>query len=432
MNRRIIPFVLTAVIIMLSTVATPPLAAQPCQVLAAPFLDASGMPPAHENTPCYKGIQTLRWGGPSYLAVNYGRGFLLYTTFGKPQSVGGANLYCHLSRPCPGSIPGDYDCPLRRIAMCDDCKYVIANGGAGTGGTVITELRSSGGPPYAGTSWLVEHFTEGGTATYSVAGVQYVLTSRWPGCSQPALWRIDGTTPPPDDATLELTGYKSDKILYLTRLECLSMPQATAPLQALPEGVEGVEGPSSTVMGGLRVGNYLYVASGSATVTIWEISGEALTPVSSAPLAGYYYDGIQLIYDPGSQLMVTGVPQVQLWDVSSPTSPTLVSSPAGGGSVVAVGRADEKTYLWSSDLAGTTAKLWDITNPANPVESGGDLWGITYSYQLWMGGAPCKTRLCLVGGTVAMTADLSCVAIIDKGVEIFADGFESGNTSNWH
>jgi hypothetical protein len=415
--------VLAVVLVLLPSVVV-----ADCPVLKPPFLDVSDRPPASPATPCYKDVQQLAWGGHRLLVINSGRGWLLYSDTSNPQPRGGADLYCHISKPCPGSIPGDYDCPVRRIATCDDCEYVITNGAAGSGGTVITKLRSSGGTPYAGTSWLVPHSTEGGAATYSVAGVQYVATSRWwlQGCGtlvypKPALWRIDGTTPPPAGATMEVQGYRSSDVLYLTRIACLELQTAKS-----VEMLRGVEGASDIVMGGLRVDDVLYIASGTAAVSIWQIDGESLVPLGPAPFGGYFYDGIRLIYDDERQLLATGKPSPQLWDVADPAHPELVAMPAGGA-VVAFGRSDGRLYLWTADLAGSSALLWDVTRSSTPSPAGGDVWAPSYPWQLWMGGSTCGQRLCVAGGSIAQSVDLSCLV----PAVIFADGFESGDTSAW-
>lgn len=351
------------------------------------FIDYSRLSPTQPSTPNYKWAQSFFWNGNEYLATSYGWGMQIFNDRGH-SIADSKRLVCPVGQaPCPGIVPGDYDWPLERFAICDDARYMIANGKDGIGGTIVLAITAKNGKPSISEKGIISHgLTDVGAYTWIDNGEQYMITNLpHSSCGtrfrpRPSMWRIDSV----------------NTVSYV-----------------------GCFGEGFTVNGGIRLGNTLYLAASNQIVR--EYSWHDLSYRGVMPIRALYSDGLGMS-SRGSLLAVSRIASVELWDVGRPLQPVLLSE-ISGHSVSSFFGLDR---LWTAPRASShDSSVWCISNPSRPAKVAGI--AASKPNQLWQAGADIGD-LYTLAGQVGVSVGSDCYPCQD---EIFADGFESGDTSKW-
>lgn len=361
------------------------------------YRDESWRDPTRPSTPNFKITRSFEWKGRDWLAVCDGKGVGIYNPLNRQMVSDSGYMVC--GRPCPGMLSGDYDNPVRRMAICNNAQVLAVDGvglAGGGGAAILIDLDDIGRPypwPNTGTKRLLPlPFVEGGTATIMHRDTQYFISTGWPGgCDSdrprpyPTLWKVqDG---------------------QLQNVQCL-------PHRFIVYGGEMV---SESI---------LYLVDADGIVTAWHVSRDNLSFAGVMPISTKYFDGAGLHIH--GNLLVSGSPRVMVWDISIPLSPVLLWTLEEQHTVGTILETGQHRLLWTTALASSSSSFWCLDDPIN-LHWIADVLVIPEKNMAWNAGSPCSSYLCTGAEQMAVALDTSCYPCAN----IFADGFESGDTSTW-
>lgn len=201
-------------------------------------------------------------------------------------------------------------------------------------------------------------------------------------------------------------------------------------------GVEGLE-PLGRVpvpdgfepVGGFHVGGYLYLGTLDNWVHILRIEGEGLAYVGRSPIRAYLGRGKGLGVA-GAVAVSAWLDGARLWDISDPAAPVELALIPGDHRYAAIG--GDFAWVVGPDNVPAT---YDIRRPSRPVLMDPDFWdpdnpwnrfGTTCEFVT--GAAFSGASLYLGRYVVLQRIDFTACPPPDV---IFADGFDSGNATAW-
>jgi hypothetical protein len=366
--------------------------------------NTSGNPAADPGNPRAFGALILTWRSQPYLLWSDGN------EVRKCQIHGDGSLGACSSSHFDVPPPSDQDYILMSWAVCDDCRFGLA--AFNTQGTVLFDMGT-------GTSPLISQgvrYQDAGTLggfTWKFSGRQYMVSRVPPGCQG---WSV-----------AEITG---------TAVADLRVVQCVESSTGVPIGVDGgVWMPETDAAG------WLYLLDSSLRrVYPYRVTQQGADPhLEAFPWA----INAVCLRDCGLSVAWTERRAVsafsdgmRVWDIGDPTAPVLLS--VTSLPITAPGMSAEVRwpYAYVSTMAGVSTgstHLFDLTDPLHPVEVDPHFWDSTQPWNAynWMsnkGGTWWGDHLYLARYSVGERFDLH----VEAGEPpLFADGFESGDTSAW-
>lgn len=353
------------------------------------MLDWTSRPPALPSTPRAFHSLALDWRGGSYLLLSTGNGFYLYRVNNptRPAYVSAINLCC-LGGQCAFKPVGDHDHFLTGISV--GSRYILC--ALGIAGVGVVDLGAGSSPLPTVPSWGV----------------------------------LPGTPSSKGGVTFEHDGEQ----LYLATIPTDGYPGGKRGVYRIGQGGVELLHTAPLIMGqireGYQVSNRIYVVSAPA-LNICTYNDTGLTIETTMPAQSIDINGDTMAAATGTV--------VRLYDISNPTSPVLVREVASGATVACAGayvaafrRSDNRVLQWQdSPAAGRLTPIlgdwWDPSLPHNtpsptgPIYTAPALQDCTWSRD----------------GSVLYLARYSIAQLyaFDAVLAIFADGFESGDTTNW-
>jgi hypothetical protein len=408
--------------------ALPATGAEPCEILTT-FIDFSADPPATPLTRRVMGADTWR----GYLMLNDGNGIRISN--GRHELTR-ARFFCP-GRGCPGLIRGDYDWTLYNVSTCSGCAFGIAAGG-GPGRQVVWRWSTSG--IRVAEAWAVEEPITEGAYVFARGGWTFAAISGWPDPLSCSVGLSAGSA---------LVRFLDTGTMI--RQQCLATAAQNAPeahqtepdpfpFGALPEGayartdpetvaLAGNSGPK--VMNGLELGpDHVGLIYSDGWVRVYEIVGvgPALRlEYRSTPFRGYAIYGRSTRADLNRELLITvpnrPAPWAEIWSIADPEAPVLLSTVPDVPCCYAAIAGD---YAWTGRTAAGEALTIDITDPTRPVKLNPARWNDTRPREQYYDAVAFGDGLGVAAFAFGLLADLTGC---DRS--IFADGFESGDTSAW-
>ncbi len=355
-----------------------------CLEFTPPLMfDTSDNTSAHPLNPRIHGLSQMQRGDDRYLIGNIGNRMALWKIT-DPAHPGSENRSIWMVMPT-----GDRDYSLFNFSVCDNCRYGVV--GAEAFGTVIWDFGVGPTPTFSSYNHLVSWGNIGGF-TYSSGGDQYLVLNNHPnGCTgnKAGVFSIDGITT--GDQTLN---------------QCL----------------ESSSGGGFVVYGGLQLGDYVYIVDANMVVRIYHINGSQLD-YHSEPLYAFWLHGRGIRVD-GDRLVTSSPMGTWVYDVSDPANPVELATmtmPIGYANVAGI---SDSGILTASKGTGTgiwfwkngsiiDQSFWDISHPWNSYPRSSN-WDVEMVGE-WM--------------YLARFSVLEKIHVCND--LIFADGFETGDTSKW-
>ncbi len=353
-----------------------------CLEFTPPLMfDTSGNSSAHPANPRIHGISQMEWKGKNYLIGNIGN------RMSRWDITDPANPGTQSRGPIFAWPTGDRDYTLFNFGLCDDCKYGIV--GAEANGTIIWSWGTSSVPLFSTFNHYVD-WGNVGAATYMSGSDQYIVVNNLPNkCSggKAGVFRIDSLTSQP-------------------RVQCLS----------------NTTGGAFIVHGGLVIGEYLYLVDANMVVRIYHINGSQLD-YHSEPIHAFWVHGrgIRVSED----RLVTATPLgTWVYDVSDPAAPVELAEmtmPIGYANVAGI---SDFGILTASKGTGTGIWFWKNGSIINQ-----DFWDITHPWNSYPRSSNYDVEMVGEWMYFARFSVLEKIHICND--LIFADGFETGDTSKW-
>ncbi len=392
-----------ASLLVVAVAATPTVWSQgSCAVYSSPpLLDTSADPGGTPFTKRALGVKLYRYGSDQYIVYNTGND-LAIRNLNDPENPGPPHVSDFNVPPF-----GDRDYNLFNFDICDDGVLGIA--GFDAQGTVLFSLGTPGTsqfPSFGNFTYFDESGGVGGV-TFRYAGQQYLVAKNLPGgcVGAPTLWRYTA----PSSSGLQV-------------VECVD-----------------ADGQAIGIDGGYRVSNW----SGDFVVIADATRKGYIFEVEAGPTLRYTGTWVYAPTSTGHGFAAEAVPgltasafgDAYLYDASGGLDfPALVSqwTPEAAHMVSLV--AVQSPYLWMSPTAGQTY-AYDVTVPGAPRPVDGDFWD---GSQDW------NAVPYIMNRDAVTTADGHWLFVARYSVlqrfeitrdcllpELFADTFESGDTSAW-
>jgi len=378
-----------------------------CLLALEPLLeDTSDSCIGHPTNPKFFDTSTFLWNGRPQLAVNIGNEIQLWDI-------------SDAANPFEGDLSdlgvdnqGDSDYDLLNHSICDDCRWGYATFKIGN---VIFDLGTDSSFPDFTTQHLYPTNAESlGGFMFKVGNQQYLLANFLPkDCGGDAtLYRVNGIH---DDD--------------FQKIGCVDVP-----------GYDG------KILNGAHLfkdgTHYVYLGMGNRQIYIYqvqEIGGTINLQFANQPIdfRAFLTRGKGLGIDKASELAVTALSNggFRIWDISNPAEPVELAHVPYTADFNVNTAAIRYPFVWvAHKLYGGTSKTYNIEDPSNPVEMDPNFWDPSQPWNShgeeceWPQGASFSDD-----GYVMYLARYSVVQMIDFSFcpSVFADSFESGDTSAW-
>ncbi len=340
MSRLIRIGSLVAVTLLLTVVGA---SADDCfTYLPPPMLDTSDNTNQAPITDRAMQANIIHRSGTPYLVLNTGNDLKLLrlTDPTDPSSAASSSWMFSVVQP-----DGDVDFNLFGIAMCDDCRYGMAN--YRNSGAIVFDTGAGTTPSFAGGSQAYLDHTSLGSFTFKKGATQYLVSNGLESNAPATLYEIDGVDA--DDIT-EIMRFDAASGAYQVRM-------------------------------GERYGNHLYLAAASSAmpvrgqVVIADITAPTNpTVVAFGAAVGAAYSPLSV--DAANGYMVTaGFEGVELYDIAGdPMAPALLASisPPAGQQITTV--TVSYPYLVLQNQGGLWMDVYDITVPTQPTPISSSYW----------------------------------------------------------
>ncbi len=343
---------------------------------------------AADPLPRVHGAVRLRWQGVHYLLVNRANEIQLVKVEDprRPDWRGSTSFRV--------GNQGDSDSDLMAFAVCDDCRWGVAWYKLAT---VVFDLGTASSPNLSASTpkRIVYGATAGlGGATWSHGGVQWLATSSLGGdCQASTLYRVAG----------------------LTELSSAGCVVAGARPVSV---VRGLYDRGSVYLTDSSTRLYHFLAGGSGL----DYRGE----IGRASYGGYSWTGLDAA--PGV-LVAASNSGTTVWDTEDPKLPIVAAVVAGNASVATV--QPPLLVLGMVITDQHRERIYDVSDPAHPVERAGNLWPDTHPCTGYQSSTLAGEVLYSWRWSIAESFDLkNCVAAA-PAARIFADDWESGSTLAW-
>lgn len=349
------------------------------------FIDWSYMSPARPTTKRVFGTEIYKSSGADYLWINYGNGIEIRDINDNLKLKSGSLFLC---RYCPLQLFGDYDHGLFNYSYCDECSYGVAQ--CGQFGTVLFRVVDIGYPFINETEAYQSDQNNKGAFTFVYNNNQYMIITGQPGtaCKDvPGVWRIDGVN-------------------QIEEILCLEAPSMN----------------KFYVLNGMKNGDILYLFDMvRSRIVVYEIINEFnIQFIGDGPSASSNFTKNARI---NGNLMIA---KDKIYDISQKIPVLIVNFHKNN--IVSSSISSDVAFLSQN---GLNAYIYDIRNINNPVLIMENFWNTDniwnqYEYETNMDVTLLDNTAffgrCSVGQKINIELPV---------LEIFSDGFESGDISSW-
>lgn len=286
-------------------------------VLRSSF-NCTGMP----SIPKYFDPAIFTWKGRQILAVSDGNELVYWNiTTSNPIPIAGSVF----------NVPnqGDSDYDMMGYSICDDCRFGV---GVWKLGIVIWDQGTGVNPGFSSKRFYPIGTDPRGAFVYSEGGKQYLVAKFLPG-------DMGGTA-----------------TLY----------EVVSPTQLVP--IKQISTPGTRIVGGKRIGQYVYLGMMDNWLYTFRIEGGSLTYVNRSPIRASLGrgDGFSVSGNLAVSAFVDGA---KLWNVANPASPVLLYSFTGSYQYAAI-NGNIVWFVGSNNIP----KNYFINNPSNPVQFDNEFW----------------------------------------------------------
>ena len=335
-------------LLLLGLTAAGTAAADPCLSYVGSFFSTSTNCEPSPVISRILGFETMLWNSRGILVGNLGNEMQLWTldTPLSPQPLGASDV-CRLW-PGGGGAPctaGGVAYNLVNMAVCDDCRFAVANYSTGT---VLIDL-GAGATPSFGSAVAYTDADDAGGFTFSYGDQQYLITKGFGGgCGSSALYEISGVDP-------------GD----ISFVECVGRD----------------------VLGGTEVpgpgGPYLWLGTGTNNVAIYRV-----VPVADGVTLDFLDDTLRGVVSRGKGFdvdVMSGLAATAYysstriydigWSSGSPDAPVLlatISHPSGDWVSQATLAAPVLTVAY--EAGNDTVRTYDLSDPTSPQPLDADFW----------------------------------------------------------
>lgn len=416
----------TFIVVVLSLISSI-VSAQQC-VEQTVRLDYSGDDPARPTTRRVFELAVVR----DQLLVSNGRDLHVYRG---NRHVGGRRLVCAQGAGCQAPLPGDHDWTCGNMATCSACQYTVMS--CWHPGSWLVDVDRPEDELIAVDTQTI------GSATFARGSRQFILATGYAGgCGfaprhQPTVWMVgNGRLIKVKAACLDFgTASKAETTRALPAWAAQLPELATKWFPDAGRAKSG--GAKLEILNSAQLSpDRVLIVDSSNRLTDWALSGYGLDLIMTrqpgeTPAAGSHFGrGFEVGHQNGLCLLVTSTLNTSaLYSCDGPLRRLAwLNHQPGDGGIASL--SPDAGFAYVAQSAGRPGHLYDISDPSNPRLIPGA--GLTiptpaqYAYQAHYDGEPYRGKLVLADYSMALNTE---TAGCDR--TIFADGFESGDTSKW-
>ncbi len=336
LNRRI--SLVGFVFMILLCVGTPNAESVSCiEMVPGTMFDTSDYCPSQPSYDRVFGSQIFTWGDSSYLMTNIGNELKIWNIDDQlnPVEVDESTFRV-------GNV-GDSDYDLENFSVCDECRFGVANYKRGI---VLFDLGEAEEPQFANEAVKEQSPNVPGAFTFLRDDQQYLI----------AATLID------ECASLSSTLYTFDGIDEATGLTSLGCVEA--------------EGDSQTqIVGGIAVGDYLYLGDKSQRVFLFQIhdAGSVISlEYLETPMTAYMIRDKGLAFDAENGVAIEANHSgMHVWDISNPGAPIEMGAVDGDFNRATVAYP---FVMVARKGIGGSEMTFDISNFSEPTPLDPEFW----------------------------------------------------------